>query len=158
VGEVLIAGKTVTEAQDAIYQAMSPLFGNKDAYQVHVSLSGIRYTVLGECLRPGVHYLYLDRGTVMDALAYAGDMTFLADRRRVQVLRQTNETWQRFELDLTSAEVLRNPNFYLQPNDIITVRPLPQKSWGFGQTGFASFTSLLSVLSTTLTLYIALNR
>ena len=142
----------------AIDDALASLFQNSDAYSVDVVLAGIRYTILGEIMRPGIHYLYIDRGTILDAVANAGDLTFLANRRKVQVLRQVNNEWMRFQVDLTNVESLKNPNFYLQPNDVITVRPLPQKAWGFGQTGFSSFTSILGVVSSSLAIYLALNR
>jgi len=158
VGAVSVAGKSIPEAKVAIEQAMSTLFQNSDAFSVDVVLAGIRYTILGESMRPGIHYLYLDRGTLLDAVANAGDLTFLANRRKVQVLRQVNNEWKRFQVDLTNVESLKNPNFYLQPNDIITVRPLPQKAWGFGQTGFSSFTSILGVVSSSLAIYLALNQ
>jgi polysaccharide export outer membrane protein len=158
VGMVNVAGKSLPEAKEAITQSLAPLFSNPKSYHVDVVLAGIRYTVLGECVRPGIHYLYLDRGTILDALANAGDMTFLANRRKVQVLRQKNNQWERVSLDLTSADCMSNPSFYLQPNDIISVQPLPQKAWGFGQTGFSSFTSILGVVSSTLAIYFALNR
>ena len=158
VGEVYVAGMTVFEAREAIQKALEPLFIRQDAYQVSVVLAGIRYTVIGECNRPGIHYLYLDRGTLIDAIAEAGDLTLLADRKRIQVLRQTQGTWQEFQVDLTAQSSISSSSIYLQPNDVIMVRPLPQKSWGFGQTGLSSFTTIVSILSSSLAVFFALSR
>ena len=157
VGEVYVAGMTVFEAREAIQKALEPLFIRQDAYQVSVVLAGIRYTVIGECNRPGIHYLYLDRGTLIDAIAEAGDLTLLADRKHIQVLRQTQGTWQEFQVDLTAQSSISSSSIYLQPNDVIMVRPLPQKSWGFGQTGLSSFTTIVSVLSSSLAVFFALS-
>lgn len=158
VGEVYVAGMTVFEAREAVQKALEPLFIRQDAYQVSVVLAGIRYTVIGECNRPGIHYLYLDRGTLIDAIAEAGDLTLLADRKRIQVLRQTQGTWQEFQVDLTAQSSISSSSIYLQPNDVIMVRPLPQKSWGFGQTGLSSFTTIVSILSSSLAVFLSLSR
>ncbi len=56
-------------------------------------------------------------------------------------------------IDLTSSNIFESDFFYIQPNDMIYVKPLPQKAWGFGQTGLQSFTTLLSVFSTLVTTY-----
>jgi polysaccharide export outer membrane protein len=62
-------------------------------------------------------------------------------------------------LDLTSIDAMNSPYYFIQPNDLIIVNPLPQKSFGFGTTGLQSFTVVLSVvtaLTTTLLLFIRL--
>ena len=42
---------------------------------------------------------------------------------------------------------MNSPYFYIQPNDYIVVKPLKQKSWGTGTTGFQTFTTIISALS-----------
>jgi polysaccharide export outer membrane protein len=157
VGQVKVVGLTASQAQDTITKTLSSQFV-AGAVFVKVQLAGIRYTVVGECVRPGVHYLYQNQATLLDALANAGDITMLGDRRRVQVTRLSDGKWKTFVVDLTQRETLNRPEFILQPNDLIQVRPLPQKSAGVGQTGFGTFSSLVGVLSSSLALYLALTR
>lgn len=157
IGQVRVVSLTAKEAQDTITKVLLKQFVEGTVF-VKVQLAGIRYTVVGECFRPGVHYLYQNQATILDALANAGDITMLGDRKRVQVTRLSEGKWKTFVVDLTQRETLNRPEFILQPNDLIQVRPLPQKSTGLGQTGFGTFTSLLSVLSTSLALYVALTR
>lgn len=157
IGQVKVVGLTARQAQDTITKALSSQFVDGAVF-VKVQLAGIRYTVVGECFRPGVHYLYQNQATLLDALANAGDITMLGDRRRVQVTRLSDGKWKTFVVDLTKRETLNRPEFILQPNDLIQVRPLPQKSAGVGQTGFGTFSSLFGVLTSSLALYLALTR
>jgi polysaccharide export outer membrane protein len=157
VGQVKVVGLTASQAQDSISKVLLKQFVEGTVF-VKVQLAGIRYTVVGECVRPGVHYLYQNQATLLDALANAGDITMLGDRRRVQVTRLSDGKWKTFVVDLTQRETLNRPEFILQPNDLIQVRPLPQKSSGVGQTGFGTFSSLVGVLSSSIALYLALTR
>jgi polysaccharide export outer membrane protein len=157
IGQVRVVRLTAQEAQDTISKVLLKQFVEGTVF-VKVQLAGIRYTVVGECVRPGVHYLYQNQATLLDALANAGDITMLGDRKRVQVTRLSDGKWKTFVVDLTQRETLNRPEFILQPNDLIQVRPLPQKSAGVGQTGFGTFSSLVGVLSSSLALYLALTR
>ena len=153
--------KTLNPEIDQFYNTISKVLLKQfveGTVFVKVQLAGIRYTVVGECLRPGVHYLYQNQATLLDALANAGDITMLGDRKRVQVTRLSDGKWKTFVVDLTQRETLNRPEFILQPNDLIQVRPLPQKSAGVGQTGFGTFSSLVGVLSSSIALYLALTR
>ena len=157
IGQVRVVSLTAQEAQDTISKVLLKQFVEGTVF-VKVQLAGIRYTVVGECFRPGVHYLYQNQATLLDALANAGDITMLGDRKRVQVTRLSEGKWKTFVVDLTQRETLNRPEFILQPNDLIQVRPLPQKSAGVGQTGFGTFSSLVGVLSSSIALYLALTR
>jgi polysaccharide export outer membrane protein len=157
IGQVRVVRLTAQEAQDTISKVLLKQFVEGTVF-VKVQLTGIRYTVVGECVRPGVHYLYQNQATLLDALANAGDITMLGDRKRVQVTRLSDGKWKTFVVDLTQRETLNRPEFILQPNDLIQVRPLPQKSAGVGQTGFGTFSSLVGVLSSSIALYLALTR
>ena len=153
--------KTLNPEIDQFYNTISKVLLKQfveGTVFVKVQLAGIRYTVVGECFRPGVHYLYQNQATLLDALANAGDITMLGDRKRVQVTRLSEGKWKTFVVDLTQRETLNRPEFILQPNDLIQVRPLPQKSAGVGQTGFGTFSSLVGVLSSSIALYLALTR
>lgn len=52
-----------------------------------------------------------------------------------------------YSLDLTDGEVVNYPNFYIQPNDYIIVKPLKQKSWGTGTTGTQTIGTIITALS-----------
>ena len=62
------------------------------------------------------------------------------------------------DIDLTDANVMKSPYFYLQPNDYIYVKPLKQKTWGTGKTGIESITTIITVLSLATTVFLLLRN
>jgi polysaccharide export outer membrane protein len=65
----------------------------------------------------------------------------------VLLIRKTLDGVKKYSMDLTKIDIFESENFYVQPNDIIYVSPLKQKSWGTGTTGLQSFSTVVTVLS-----------
>jgi polysaccharide export outer membrane protein len=61
-------------------------------------------------------------------------------------------------VDLTQLDVIYSPYYYIQPNDMIVVDPLPQKALGTGTTGLASFTTIISVFTALVTTLLFFTR
>jgi polysaccharide export outer membrane protein len=53
---------------------------------------------------------------------------------------------------------MNSPFYYIQPNDLIYVKPLKQKSWGTGETGVQTFTTIATFLTLTLTTILLIDR
>jgi polysaccharide export outer membrane protein len=155
-GQVVVEGKTIVEIQVLIEAALKPYF-TEGAVNVTVQLAGIRYSVVGEVNRPGKYVIYQNQVNIFEALANAGDISIVGDRKEVMIVRQMPEKVETFYLDLTDSRVINNPNYFIQPNDIINVQPLRQKSLGIGTTGFQTFSQLFSLMASTITLIIAIN-
>jgi len=123
---------------------------------VEVKLAGFRFSVNGEVTRTGTHTLFQDRVTIMEALATAGDITLVGDRKAVSIIRRYPHGSEIHTLDLTDRKVLDSPFYYIQPNDYIYVKPLPQKSWGTGTTGAQTLATVVAGLSLIMTTIILL--
>ncbi|RZJ30628.1 MAG: sugar transporter [Flavobacterium sp.] len=147
-GEVNVLGFTLDEARAKIEEKLLAEFFNKEAsIFVNVKLAGFRYTINGEVANPGSKILMQEKVNIMEALANAGDMLVTGDRKSVAVIRQFPQGTEIHTIDLTDINAMQSPYYYLQPNDYIYVKPLPQKSWGTGTTGVQSFTTLISILT-----------
>lgn len=157
VGSLKVVGLTVEEVQKLLNQKLQ-LFFQKDAVFSNVQLSGIRFSVIGEVKSPGKYTIYQNQANIFEALAMSGDANVYGMRNSIQIIRQFPEGTKVIELDLTDAEVLSNPSFYIQPNDIINVKPLAQRSWGIGETGFSTFVQTLSIISSILLIAVSLNN
>ncbi|MGK0639155.1 MAG: polysaccharide biosynthesis/export family protein [Schleiferia thermophila] len=153
VGKIHIAGLTIVEVKEAIEQELLRYF-EAGTVTVRSVIPGINIKVIGDVRRPGRYVFFRNYVTVMDALAEAGDIDFVGNRTEVEIIRMTPRGFVFKTLDLTDRTVLASPDIFLEPNDIINVKPLPAKSWGIGTTGFQTFTGVLSVVSTLLTLII----
>lgn len=156
-GEINVLGYTVEEIRKEIEdQLLSDYFTTQANLFVSVKLAGIKYTVAGEVTAPGTQVALSEKLTLMEAIANSGDILITGDRTDIVVIRQYPGGQRVHHVDLTRIEAMQSPYYYLQPNDLVLVNPLPQKSLGTGTTGLSSFTTLLSViaaLSTTVLLF-----
>jgi polysaccharide biosynthesis/export protein len=161
-GEVRLEGLTLKEATNLINKILKDYFNDNLVY-VNVQLGGIRYTVIGEAGHRESYY-FNNQLNILQALAagqgggMGGAKSVFSDLRRVQVFRQYPEGFKMFELDLTDRRIISDPNFFIQPNDIISVRPLPQRTWGIGDQGIPTILTAISVITTSLTFYFFINN
>lgn len=146
-GEVNVLGHTEKEARIKIEQELSNYFKNSKTLFVTLKLSGIKYTITGEVGSPGTKHLMQNQVSIVEAIANAGDINDLGNRKEVIIVRKTLDGVQKFTVDLTNIAIFDSAHFYIQPNDVIYVSPLPQKTWGTGVSGLQTFTTLVSVLS-----------
>ena len=113
---------------------------------VTVKLSGLRYTTLGE-IGNGQQVVFQERVNIFEAIANAGDITLEGDRKDVLIIRQYPHGQEIHHLDLTDIAVMNSPYYYIQPNDMIYVKPLKQKSLGTGTNALQTFTTIISVFT-----------
>lgn len=146
-GEVNILGYTETEAREKIEEELTTYFKNSKTLFVTLKLAGIRFTITGEVGSPGTKNLLQNQVSIVEALANAGEIEDMGNRKEVIIIRKTLDGVQKFSLDLTDINIFNSENFYIQPNDVIYVSPLPQKTWGTGTSALQTFGTLVSVLS-----------
>ncbi|MGB0177018.1 MAG: polysaccharide biosynthesis/export family protein [Owenweeksia sp.] len=156
-GKVYVLGKDVEDIKADIIIRLKDYF-QEETYFVTVQLAGVRFTIVGEVRSPGKYIIYQNRVNIFEALASAGDIEFVGNRKEVQIIRQQPGGLQFFTVDLTKKDVVVDPRYFIQPNDIINVKPLPAKSYGIGTTGFATIASVLTVLSSTLLIIVNLQN
>ena len=150
IGDIKVTGLTIDEVKLVVEQNLEKYF-DIETVIAQVQLIGINFKVVGDVAAPGRYVIYRNYATIFDALAEARDITFVGDRRQVEIIRMTQEGYKVITLDLTDRGVLNNPDYFIRPNDLINVKPLAAKSWGIGTTGFQSLASILGVISTLLT-------
>lgn len=157
--EINILGLTVAEARQAIErQLLADYFKATANIFVSVKLAGFRYTINGEIQSPGTKTLLQDKVNILEAVANAGDITVTGDRKNVAVIRQFPHGTEIHNIDLTDINAMKSPYYYLQPNDYVYIKPLPQKAWGTGTTGLQSFTTIISALTLVTTTILLLTK
>ncbi len=158
-GAVNVLGFTLEEVRMKIEaQLLEEYFKEEANIFVNVKLAGFRYTINGEVGNPGSRILFQEKVNILEAVANAGDITVTGDRKKVTVIRQYPQGTEMHEIDITDRTAMESPYFYLQPNDYIYVKPLPQKAWGTGTTGVQSFTTIISVLTLVVTTFLLLKQ
>ncbi len=142
-----VLGYTEKEVREKIEKAFESFFKDPNDIFVTVKLAGVRFTVLGEVGNPGVLVLFQNQVSVLEALATAGDIAITGNRKKVTIIRRTSDNTFKYDLDLTDISSVNSNHYFIQPNDVIYVEPLKQKSWGTGKTGSETFTTFLSIFS-----------
>lgn len=155
IGNVPASGKSLGEVKVFLEKEMLKYFTSKNSFYVRVKLGGIRFSIHGEVARPGRYVILESRYNIYQALAQVGDLTTFANRSEVWLLRQENGKTKIYSLDLLSEDLLKSHLYYIQPNDVIFVRPLKAKQYGVGGTFLQNFNTTVSVLSATISLYLS---
>lgn len=128
---------------------------------VTVSLLSYNVSVLGEVTNPGVTEQNNKHATLLDAIAKAGDISIYGDRTNVLLIREENGLRTKHRLDLTKAETLASPYFYLRQNDVIYVAPNHARKASSNynsmkQQNLSMISTIVSVVSVLATLAVAI--
>ena len=122
VGMILVKGKTRREAEEQILKSIGSNFKEKPI--VIVSFSDYKISVLGEVTRPGTFTIANEKVNVLQALSMAGDMSIYGKRDNVKIIREHADGRKEiFTINLNDQNLLNNPNYYLQQNDVLYVEP-----------------------------------
>ncbi|TPG40069.1 polysaccharide biosynthesis/export family protein [Flavobacterium pectinovorum] len=158
-GEINVIGYTLEEVRITIEKKLLEEYFKSEAnIFVTVKLAGFKYTINGEVGSTGTKTLFQEHVNIMEAIANAGDINTVGDRKTVTVIRQTPTGVLMNNIDLTDVNVMKSPYYYLQPNDYIYVKPLRQKTWGTGQTGIQSIGTIITLLSLATTVYLIIKN
>ena len=120
IGKVKVAGMTTTQLEDFLRGEVAK---NVSDPIVKVQLTSFRVNVLGEVRNPGAKTAKTERYTILDAIADAGDLTLYGMRNNVMLIREEDGERRFHTIDLTDANLLNSPYFYLKQNDVIYVEP-----------------------------------
>lgn len=158
-GEINVLGYTLEEVEKTIKQKLlEKQFKETANIFVTVKLTGLRFTINGEVSSTGTYTLYQERVNIFQALASAGDIEDTGNREDVMIIRQYPQGEKIHHLNLLDVEVMKSPYYFIQPNDIIYVKPLKQKSWGFGVTGRETLVAIVSIISLVTTTLLLIDR
>ncbi|TXE12049.1 sugar transporter [Seonamhaeicola algicola] len=153
-GEINVLGYTIKDIEAKVKTALLKQYFKETAeIFVTVKLAGLRYTVTGETGGTGVYTLYQDRVNIIEALANAGDIKTTGDRTDVLVIRQYPDGQKIHHIDLTDVAAMKSPYYYIQPNDMILVKPLKRKVLGAGETATQTLTTVASIFSVLVSTY-----
>ena len=120
IGKVNTENKTTEELRDILKKEISKYVVNP---QVSVKNTNYKITVLGEVNKPGTYNIPEAQTTVLEVLGLAGDLTIYGNREDILVLRNIDGIMSKERINLTQADFINSPYFYLKQNDVIIVSP-----------------------------------
>ncbi|MFZ9982940.1 MAG: polysaccharide biosynthesis/export family protein, partial [Cyclobacteriaceae bacterium] len=122
-GYVTLQGLTMLEAETRMKELLLPLL--KDPV-VRIRILNYRFVFAGEV--SGIVIAPTPRMSLLEAVNMAGGFTELSDRQNIKIIRQKEDKAEIFYVNLLEEEFLSSPNFWLEQNDIVIIRPLRQRT------------------------------
>lgn len=119
-GQLKLGGLSRNEALTLIKSKLKPYINEPI---VNLRILNFKVTVQGEVSRPGTFNVNTERITLPEALSMAGDLTINGKRENVLIIREIEGKKSSHFIDLTKADFINSPFYYLSQNDVIYVEP-----------------------------------
>lgn len=90
---------------------------------VNIRIMNYKISVWGEVMQPGTFVINSERITLPEALSKAGDLTVYGLRDKILVIREIDGKRTHNFVDITKADFINSPFYYLTQNDLVYVEP-----------------------------------
>ncbi|GAA4771928.1 MULTISPECIES: polysaccharide biosynthesis/export family protein [Flavobacterium] len=124
-GSINVGGVTKTEVVKLLKDKLLQYVKNPI---VNMRIMNYKITVYGEVVKPGSYSVSSERITITEALSMAGDLTIYGKRNNIIVVREINGKKTVGRVDITKADFINSPFYYLSQNDLVYVEPNKAKS------------------------------
>ena len=152
IGKIKVVNKTTEEVKDIISKYISEKLVE---YSVVVKLVNRSVSLLGEFKSPGTYSFFKDRLTIFEAIGLGRDLTDLANRHNVRIIRHQDGKKIIETLDLTDSDILKSSFYFILPNDIIYVEPSHKF---YESKGLSLTATVLGAFSTLFNIYYIIDR
>jgi len=153
IGTVTLSGLSLEQAEDSI---RSKLLGYFETPMVRIQLLNFHFTILGEVEVEGRYTAFDPNFNLFDAFMLSGNLTELADRSNIKIVRTNGEYKEIVYLNTLDENLLAAEYFYLQPGDLIVVPPLPVRTTR--NYTLPSTSTIISIVTAAISLYVILSR
>jgi len=148
IGQLKIVNLTTSETSEIIKEKLKVFITDPI---VSVKIENFKITVLGEVKSPGTFQIPNERITLLEALGLAGDLTIMAQRKDILVVRDIDGLKTEYQIDLTTKEIFNSPAYYLSQNDVVYIKPNQAKiNSSTVSSSYGMFISVVSLLITTI--------
>jgi polysaccharide export outer membrane protein len=149
IGKLNLSGLTIPQAEKLVKEK---LYGFYETPMVRIQLLSFHFTIMGEVNKEGRYTLFNPNSTVFDAISIAENLTDFADRSKIKVIRFKGDQASVTYVNTLKENLLEQPGFYLQPNDLIIVPPLEARATR--KYTLPNYTTGISVVVSTITLLV----
>ncbi len=155
VGKLYVKNKTVEEITEILTEQLNNYIKE---FVVIIKLVNFNITILGEISSPGQYQIFQTDINMFEAIAMAGDMTDFSVRDKVLVIRKTKDGSSVHTVDMSSRSFLSSDYFYLQPDDIIYVKPMKGKQFSFSNFPYGMVMSTISFALAMIAFFSVMNQ
>lgn len=119
-GKLYIGGLARSEVIQLLKQKIGVYIKNPI---INLRITNFKVSVQGEVVSPGTYSINSERITLTEALSMAKDLTIYGKRNNILVIREVNGVKTYNRIDITKADFINSPFYYLSQNDVIYVQP-----------------------------------
>lgn len=149
IGKLKVSGLTRTETLKLFQDKLAVYIKNP---VVIIRILNFKISIQGEVNESGVYPINTERVTLIEALTMAKDLTIYGKRDNILIIREIDGVKSYNRINITNADFINSPFYYLAQNDVVYVEPNKNKVNGAGvgpSTGLIfSITSILITLAT----------
>ena len=152
-GRVKVGGQTRSEVLQFLKTSISKYIKNPI---INLRLLNFKVSIQGEVIQPGTYNITSERVTLIEALSMARDLTIYGKRDSILIIRELNGVKSYNRVDITKADFINSPFYYLAQNDVVYVEPNQTRINGAAigaNTGV--LISITSLLITVITLIVS---
>jgi len=152
IGSLVVSGFSIKELKNMLKLKLASHLIDP---VINIKILNFKVTVLGDVLQPGVKPFFNHRVTLFDAIGASGDLSAFGKRYNILIIRdiQGLKTFNR--VDITKAEFVNSPFYYLDQNDIIYVE---QRKAKINTTALPSLPLYASIFSLLLTVTLLITK
>ena len=119
-GKVQVGGLTRTEVLQSLKEKIG-VYIKKPI--INLRITNFKVSLQGEVNVPGIYTVASERLTLIEALSMAKDLTIYGKRNSILVIRESNGVKSFNRVDITKADFINSPFYYLAQNDVVYVEP-----------------------------------
>jgi polysaccharide export outer membrane protein len=151
-GKLKVAGLTRSEVLQLFKDKISKYIKNPI---INLRIMNFKVSVQGEVTLPGTYSVSSERITLIEALSMAKDLTIYGKRDNILIIREVNGVKSYNRVDITKADFINSPFYYLSQNDVVYVEPNKTRINGAAVgTNTGVIISVSSLLITVITLIV----
>jgi polysaccharide export outer membrane protein len=90
---------------------------------INLRIMNFKVSVQGEVVAPGTYTIDSERITLIEALSKARDLTIYGKRNNILIIREIDGVKSYNRVDITQADFINSPFYYLAQNDVVYVEP-----------------------------------
>lgn len=155
-GKMKVSGLTRSELLKTLEERIGAYI--KDPI-INLRINNFKVSVLGEVNTPGTYNIVSERVTLIEALSMAKDLTIYGVRNNILIIREIDGVKSYNRVDITKADFINSPFYFLGQNDVVYVEPNKNKINGAAVgPNTPVIISASSILITIITLIVSLSK
>nr|WP_294930690.1 polysaccharide biosynthesis/export family protein [uncultured Flavobacterium sp.] len=119
-GKLQVGGLTRTEVLQSLKDKIGVYIKNPI---INLRIMNFKISLQGEVNIPGTYSVASERVTLIEALSMGKDLTIYGKRNNILVIREINGIKSYNRVDITNADFINSPFYYLAQNDVVYVQP-----------------------------------